>query len=332
VIKAASIQAIVVTLSCLGVLPPAAAQSASTAFEVPFSPSTEPKRLDEPNDATHRQRQPGELTYQGGGGAAPGNGRTLHYRLDDTPDVQAQESTSVGNATAARAIDDGAMLPYTLTAHITKGQSWVRALGGYDTGARSARARSAAETAVTNWFAIRVDYEHGSGLGLDDRVGLGGRFQVLDQKRHGIDLGVGGFYQPKDFRSEGNIVGGLMLGRRFGRFGLFGSALVGSDPEGDDQDADGRLSLLFRATDSLSFGLDDRFRYVLSTDQKRFGTTMTDWELQIEPTFIVNWGPLAIVSEAGLSALQKTGPIAMPENRRILHTGVIAMAGAGAVF
>jgi hypothetical protein len=59
---------------------------------------------------------------------------------------------------------------------------------------------------------------------------------------------------------------------------------------------------------------------------------MTDWELQMEPTVILNWGPLAILSEAGLSALQNTGPIAMPDNRRIVHTGLIAMTGVGAVF
>jgi len=329
VIKTASIWTIFATLLCLGVSRPALAQVASATFEVPLtSPATEQTPLDKPNDATQRQRQPGELTYQGDT-AETGNGRTLHYRLHDTSDTKARESV---NGSAARAIDDGAMVPYTLTARIHQGQSWVRALGGYDTAASSARARSAAETAVTGWFAIRVDYEHGPGPGRDDRVGLGGRFQILDQSRHGIDLGVGAFYQPKDFRGEGNFVSGLMLGRRFGNLGLFASALVGSDSEGDDQDTDGRLSMLYRATDALSVGLDNRFRYVLSTDEKRFGTVMTDWELQIEPTVIVNWGPLAIVSEAGLSALQQTGPIGMLENRRVVHTGMIAMAGAGAVF
>ena len=330
-IKTRPIQTLLVTLSCLGVSRPVAAQSANTTFEVPLvSPSAEPKRLDDPNNATPGRQRPGEITYLQDP-SETGNGRTLHYHLDNTADAQSHESSPV-NGTAARAIDDGAMVPYTLTARINKGQSWARALGGYDAAASSARARSAAETAVTSWFAIRVDYEHSPGSGFADRVGLGGRLQVLDQRRHGIDLGFGAFYQPTDFRGEGNIVGGLMLSRRFGRLGLFGSALVGSDREGDDQDVDGRLSMLYRATDAFSVGLDNRFRYVLSTDQKRFGTIMTDWELQMEPTVILNWGPLAILSEAGLSALQNTGPIAMPENRRIVHTGVIAMAGAGAVF
>jgi len=330
VFRTTSIQTLFVTLLWLGIARSAAAQSASTALEAPLlSPASAPKRLDEPIDEAPRQQQPGNLAYHGD---TSGNGRTLHYNLDSTTGAAALESPSRAHGTAAHSIDDGAMLPYALTARIMKGQSWVRALGGYDTAARSARARSAAETAVTNWFAIRVDYEHGPGPGLDDRIGLGGRFQVLDQSRHGIDLGFGAFYQPRDFRGEGNVVGGLMLGRHFGRLGLFGSTLLGSDPEGDDQDTDSRLSVLVRATDALSVGLDNRFHYVLSTDQKRFGTITTDWELQLEPTVIINWGPLAIMSEAGLSALQNSGPIGMPDNRRIVHTGLIAMAGAGAVF
>jgi len=332
VIKTKPFQTLLAALFCLGVSRTAAAQSANTTFDVPLtSPATEPKRLDNPSNATRHEHQPGEITYRQDTSEA-GNGHTLHYHLDTPADAQPRESSSVEHRPAAHAIDDGAMVPYTLPARISKGQSWMRALGGYDAATSSARARSAAETAVTSWFAIRVDYEHGPGSGVDDRVGLGGRFQVLDQRRHGVDLGFGAFYQPRDFRGEGNIVGGLMLSRRFGRFGLFGSALVGSDQEGDDQDIDGRLSMLYRATDVFSVGLDNRFRYVLSTDQKRFGTIMTDWELQMEPTVILNWGPLAILSEAGLSALQNTGPIAMPENRRIVHTGLIAMTGVGAVF
>lgn len=331
-IKTKPIQTLFAALVCLVAHRPAAAQSANATFDIPLdSPSSEPKRLDDPSDTNRRQRQPSDLTYQGDTSES-GSGRTLHYRLDNAPDAPPSESSSTGHGAAARAIDDGAMVPLTLTARIKKAQSWVRTVGGYDTATGSARARSAAESSVTSWFAIRVDYEHGAGPGLDDRVGVGGRFQVLNQERHGIDLGFGAFYQPRDFRSEGNIVGGLMLGRRFGRVGLFGSALFGSDPEGDDQDTDGRLSMLYRATDALSVGLDNRFRYVLSTDQKRFGTIMTDWELQLEPAVMINWGPLAILSEAGFSALQNTGPIGMPENRRVVHTGLIAMAGAGAVF
>jgi hypothetical protein len=224
------------------------------------------------------------------------------------------------------------LTPYTLSPRVRSGQSWVRAVAGYDTAANSFRARSAAESAVTGFFAVRVEFEHGPAMGFKDRVGLGGRIQFLNQSKHGIDAGFGMFYQPNDFRGEGNIVGGLMLGRRFGRLGLFGSALFGSDPEGDDQDLDGRMSMLYRVSDNFDLGWDNRIRYVLSTDAKRFGTVNTDWELALEPTATISLGPLAILTEAGFSALQNSGPIGQLNDHRVVRTGAIAMAGAGGVF
>jgi hypothetical protein len=208
----------------------------------------------------------------------------------------------------------------------------VRAVSGYDTAASAMRARIAAESAATRWLAIRVEFEHGPSTGANDRVNFGGRFQLLGQQKYGVDLGVIAYYQPKDFRSEGNIVGGLSLGRTEGRFGVFGSALIGSDPEGDDQTTDGRLSFAYRANEPLQVGLDNRFEYVLSSDAKRFGTTTTDWELAIEPTAVISIGPLALLMEAGLSALQTTGPYGFATQQRHVHTGAIAMAGASSVF
>ena len=286
---------------------------------------------DSNGESSSRPPEQRQITFQDNGS---GSGRALHYRLypersTDADDKQLHEVQSTG---AARAADDGLLTPYTLSPRLRSGQSWVRAVAGYDTAANSFRARSAAESAVTNYFAVRAEYEHGPAMGFKDRVGLGGRIQFLDQSKHGIDAGFGVFYMPKDFRGEGNIVGGLMLGRRFGRLGIFGSALFGSDPEGDDQELDGRLSTLYRVADHFELGWDNRIRYVLSTDAKRFGTVNTDWELALEPTATVSLGPLAILTEAGFSALQNSGPIGQLNDRRVVRTGAIAMAGAGGVF
>jgi len=283
---------------------------------------------DSNGDRSSKPPEQKQITFQDNGSSS---GRALHYRLDperstDADDKRLHEVPSTG---AARAADDGLLTPYTLSPRVTSGQSWVRAVAGYDTAANAFRARSAAESAVTNYFAIRVEYEHGPAVGFQDRVGLGGRVQLFSQSKHGIDGGFGVFYMPKDFRGEGNIVGGLMLGRRFGRLGIFGSALFGSDPEGDDRELDGRLSTLFRVAD---LGWDSRIRYVLSTDAKRFGTINTDWELALEPTATISLGPLAILTEAGFSALQNSGPIGQLNDRRVVRRGAIAMAGAGGVF
>lgn len=274
-----------------------------------------------------RSSQNAELTYESPDSTSP---RALHYRLDAPLERRPLQYASEGSA--ARAADAGLLAPYTLSPRITYGQSWVRAVAGYDTAAGSARSRSATESAVTSFFAVRFEYEHGPATGYEDRVSLGGRFQVLNQQKHGIDVGLGAFYRPRDFRGEGNVVGAMMLARNFGRLGLFGSALFGSDPEGDDQDIDGQLSTLYRISDIVNIGWDNHIYYTLSTDAKRFGTTTTDWEVQLEPTVTVTFGPVAILTEAGFSALQTTGPIGEPESQRIVRSGLIAMAGAGGAF
>lgn len=275
-----------------------------------------------------------ELTYQSDSANSTGD-RVLHYRLDAAPepsDADATEKTSSGSGSAAPAATDGQLSPYTLSPITRSGQSWARAVAGYDSAAATFRARSAADSAVTSFFAVRVEFEHGPATGYEDRVAIGGRFQVFNQKKHGFDGGFGAFYRPRDFRGEGNFVGAVMLARHFGRLGLFGSALFGSDAEGDDQDVDGRVSVLYRLADHFEIGWDNHLLYVLFTDQKRFGTITTDWELQLEPTAVVTLGPLALLTEAGFSALQTTGPIGDPTSQRLVRTGMIAMAGAGGVF
>jgi hypothetical protein len=275
-----------------------------------------------------------ELTYQSDSAKSTGD-RVLHYRLDtprEPSDADATDKTNLGSGNAAYAASDGQLGPYTLSPITRSGQSWVRAVAGYDSAAATFRARSAADSAVTSFFAVRVEFEHGPATGYEDRVAIGGRFQVFNQKKHGIDGGFGAFYRPRDFRGEGNFVGAVMLARHFGRLGLFGSALFGSDAEGDDQAMDGRVSMLYRVADHFEIGWDNHLLYVLSTDQKRYGTVTTDWELQLEPTAVVTLGPLAILTEAGFSALQTTGPIGELTSQRLIRTGMIAMAGAGGVL
>jgi hypothetical protein len=259
--------------------------------------------------------------------------RVLHYQTGPLEaDREADTKPATEAATAASAAETGAFAPYSLSAQVAPGRSWLSAVGGYDTSVQDYRARSSAESSVTRYLALRVDYEHGASTTTMDRVSLGARLQLLNQKAHGIDLGTGLFYQPHDFRGEGNVVGGLMLGRRFGRVAVFGSALVGSDPEGDDQELDGRLGTLIRVNQTLQLGWDDRYRCVLSTDNKRIGTSTVDWELALLPNAVLTLGPMAVIGEAGFSALQQADFVGQPDQRRNLRTGLLAMAGAGAAF
>jgi len=45
-------------------------------------------------------------------------------------------------------------------------------------------------------------------------------------------------------RNQQSSVGGLLLARHFGRLGLFGNTVFGSDPEGDDQSRGNAIMLI----------------------------------------------------------------------------------------
>ena len=233
---------------------------------------------------------------------------------------------------SAAAAEAGLASPYAISANVVAGQSWARAVGGYDSAAQSFRLSSSAEAALTGRLVLRVDFDHGPATSATDRVSLGFRLQLLSQSAHGLDLGAGLFYQPNDFRREGNIVAALTLERRFNKVAVIGNALFGSDPEGDDRELDGRLATLVRINRMVEIGMDSRFRSVLSTDSKRIGTTMVDWDLAVLPSAVLMIGPFMLIGEAGFSALHETELVGQPDERKDLRTGVLLMSGVGAGF
>ena len=235
-------------------------------------------------------------------------------------------------AAASSAADAGLLLPSTLAPRIHSGTAFANARSGYDGAHAAFVARAVAEGSVLDRFALRVEFEHGPAMGPEDRVRIGARLPVLSQQAHGIDAGVALFYDPKDFREEGNIVGALLVGKDFGRLGLYANALFGSDPEGDDQQLELRLAGLYRAAPDLHLGLDARARYNLSSDEKRAGTLTVDWELQALPTVSLELGHFALVADAGLSALQTRGPYGQPDERTDVAVGVLAMGGVAGAF
>ncbi len=251
---------------------------------------------------------------------APSSPPSPFDRLDS-----ARSPAGPSSPTAAQA---GLASPYALSAKV--GRSWARAVGGYDGAAQSFRMSSSAEAAVTRYLALRADFEHGPSTSATDRASLGMKLQLLGQS--GLDLGVGLFYQPNDFRREGNVVAALMLGRQFDRLVLLGSALLGSDPEGDDQEVDGRLGTLVRLGRFVEVGLDSRFRAALSSDSKRIGTSSIDWEMALLPSANLKAGPVLLIGQAGVSALKKTERFGQPDQHRSFHTGIIVMSGLGLGF
>ena len=243
------------------------------------------------------------------------------------PDADRAEGRAVDDA--SRAVDNGQLAPFTLGAAVPHGHADVQAVGGYDSAASTGRARTAAEARVFDWLALRLEYEHGPANGNADRVTFGARAAILRQEAHGIVLGAGFFFQPKDFRGEGDFVGGVLASRRFGRLSLNANAFGGIDSEGDDGSAELRLSALYRATGFLHLGLDGRGRYNFSDDEKRFNAQQVLWEMQAGPTAALTFGPVAVLAVVGPSALSMSRPGLDNDRTRF---GVAALGGAGAIF
>jgi len=263
-----------------------------------------------------------------------GGPRVLHYHFDDpsaeTTRDRVTTDLSTSAAGASRAADDGQLLPQTIAAETVQGQAYAKFTSGYDSAGQTLRLRGATEARVTGALVLRADFEHGPGTGSADRVGLGARYQLLRQSVHEIDLGIGALYQPKDFRGEGNIVGAILVSRRLDRLLLAANVLGGVDSEGDDGSAEGSMAMLYRVNGAIHVGWDGRFRYNFSDDAKRFNIQRIDWEAQLESTAMFSLGPMALLSEAGLSSLQLTAP--GPASTPTIRTGVIAMLGGAAAF
>ena len=240
------------------------------------------------------------------------------------------EKTPENTATDAAA--SGALSAFSVSPSMPRTASAI-ALGGYDGAARGLRARGATEGRLLGFLAARVEYDHGPANGPSDRVSLGLRGTFLNQQQHGVALGAMLFYQPRDFRDEGNVVGGLLLARRFDRLTLVLNPLVGSDPEGDDQSFELRFAGLFKTSSWLVLGLDSRGRYNLSSDLKRAGSWGIDWDAQAGVSAALSAGPLLFTTLVGSSFVQRSYlGLDGVSAERDLRGGLLAMAGAGGTF
>lgn len=252
--------------------------------------------------------------------------------LEGARDVADAGEETEGRERAARAAASGAMSAFSVSPAVPRVATGV-VLSGYDSAASSFRARGAADGRIVSFLAARIEYEHGPSNGPSNRVALGLRATFLNQAAHGVDLGAMVFYQPNDFREEGNVVGGLLVARTFDRLTLVLNPLIGSDPEGDDQSFEVRFAGLYKTGPSLVVGLDSRSRYNLSNDFKRAGYSTIDWEAQVGASAAYGLGPVLFSALVGPSFLQRTdvaidGTSGEPQFR----AGLLAMAGAGAAF
>jgi hypothetical protein len=221
--------------------------------------------------------------------------------------------------TAAR---DGAFLPSTLAPCVGATAALASAFGGYD-GARQAPIASAtAEVRVWGPLAIRGGAEYSTDR-KQPRPTIGGRVQLLQQARHGVDGALSVFYRPEGFTEpEGEIETFVSLGRRFDRLAVFGNLVYGQDPEGNERDGEIRLSSLY-AVGRWTAGFDARLRFAIGAQKSTAAMAEPKLDVLAGPVASATVGPMALFAEAGPSVLSVTGRTS---------TGAAALAGIGSVF
>jgi hypothetical protein len=199
--------------------------------------------------------------------------------------------------------------------------SWA----GYEAARSSFVLRTFVDATVYGPLALRAGVSYlPDSLNASAQPHFGARLQLLRQAKHGLDLGVGAFYRMEHFtEEEGLIQAMLTAGFRHGRTGMFANVVYGQDAEGDDQEGEVLFALLQSVHESLQVGFEARARFKLaSTDKKRVDTPIETADLSLAPTLSYAIGPIALLAQAGASAIHV----------QTWSVGVLAMAGLASSY
>jgi hypothetical protein len=238
-------------------------------------------------------------------------------------DVASSEPPKNPVEDAARA---GSFQPLTLPASVIKAHGFAMAYGGYDSAGRNARLVSYAEARVYGPFALRFGAQSNTVTG-EVAPSLGGRVQFLSQANHELDAAAFLAYNAEGFTElEGELEGGLALGRSFGNWQLLLNLVYGQDFEGRERDGEVRTSVLYHLPPRYHFGIDGRARFDLGEEEE--GTVEAHHEprfdVDVGPVVSVTFGPLVAGLHAGFAAIQFEG--SQP------RYGVVALGGLGAAL
>jgi hypothetical protein len=222
---------------------------------------------------------------------------------------------------------DGTFLPSTLTARIGDQRVAGLSLGGYEsTPGRGAIFSSWVEGAIFNRVALRAGIEYVSQLG-NVRPSAGIRVGILRQENHKIDLGAALVYKNVGFTEAtgGEFEMMVLLGRRWGRLGLFGNLVYGQGIDPGERDGEVRLSLLYAVHQRVNVGLDARARIDLGeeTAARKKSSLEDDFDFVAGPLVTVAFGPIALLAQVGGTAVLRQERAA---------GGVLALGGLGAAF
>jgi hypothetical protein len=153
---------------------------------------------------------------------------------------------------------------------------------------------------------------------------VGGRFDALDQRQHGISLSLHGRFEADGFNTVPEVAAGFAAARRFGHVLLLAHGEYGHGLAESEHNAALGLAVTQRVSDLVRVGVDSHFRIDLERDQHE-PELEPDWQLQAGPLAAATIGSLCATMGGGVSALRY-------RLSTTNHLGAVAYAGLGAVF
>jgi hypothetical protein len=216
-----------------------------------------------------------------------------------TDDEATSKGAAVGRPDAS--VLATTMLPFTTTP--SGGLTYAVVTSGFDGARHVAIYNAYADAKIYGGLSVRAGYASPD-LSGGASAAFGPRMQLLEQHRHGVDLGVALFYMPQNIYGEGLITGKVSLARAFGAVRLLGHVAYGQDPEGDDHQAEGAAAMMFRVSDALFVGVDGRARALVgSSDAKHTGLREPVFDLAAGPLATYRVGMFALMAQVGASVL-----------------------------
>jgi hypothetical protein len=246
-------------------------------------------------------------------------------RADAHAPVASDTSNEILHPTAT--VDEMRFVPGTVEADagaaLGTGFGWA----GYDGATRTPLVGATADVRLGARLVIGAGATYAARDSNDRaefRPSVFARYQILDQSRHGVDLGAAIAYRQDRFVSEdGLLQGTLSVGVRGDAGAILMSLGYGQDGEGDDHVGDARLVALRHLVGTLHVGVNGHAQWLLdSSDPNRAQHGTPSLELTVAPTLTYGVGTTTLTLEVGWSGVDFDQ----------FRGGVLAVGGVGTSF
>jgi hypothetical protein len=213
-----------------------------------------------------------------------------------------REGPPEGSLRADTAVDDGAFLPFAMSARSDAQHVLVASQGGYDSALGSPQVAGAVQGQLLGRLTLRAGASY---VGPEHSVRPEASLKVdaLRQAKAGLDLAAAAGYEAYGFNTTPAVTLRLAAARLVGRTKLLANVGVGVGTEEGERYGDLRLSAMRRVLPALQLGLDSRFRIDLERDTDE-PEGEAEWDVAAGPVLAFTFSRLVLSATAGPSALK----------------------------